>query len=282
LQAAENSDSESQYELANLLCDELENKREGLKWYKKAAGSGHLQAQLILAEMYYSPIYVEQDLNEALKWFLMAAEQGNNEAQFRAGELYYDNGMYTEALKWIKMSAESGYGEAQYLLGCMYAFGKGTSENIDEAAPWLVQAEHNGFFKEKNEELIVWIMKAANMGNPLIQLLLGKMYYDGKFLSLNYQAAAKWYRKASEQDLAEAQCRLGVLYECGLGIEQNFSEAIKWYRKSAQSNHIQGMTNLGLMYQKGLGVEKNNIEAENWFKMAENSEKIFTFLLKNP
>jgi hypothetical protein len=29
-------------------------------------------------------------------------------------------------------------------------------------------------------------------------------------------------------------------------------------------------------------VEKNNIEAENWFKMAENSEKIFTFLLKNP
>jgi hypothetical protein len=48
--------------------------KEAAKWYLKAAGKEHAQAQAMLGYMYSKGQGVEQDNKEAIKWFRRAAE----------------------------------------------------------------------------------------------------------------------------------------------------------------------------------------------------------------
>ena len=76
-------------------------------------------------------------------------------------------------------------------------------------------------------------MKAAELGNPVAQLSIGEMYFNGLGVNRDSVQSAEWIRKAAEQGLAAAQCSLGTSYETGFGIEQDYAEAVKWYRKAA-------------------------------------------------
>jgi len=63
---------------------------------------------------------VVQDFKEAVKWFRKAAEQGNADAQYALGRAYHEGqGVdynYTEAVKWLKKAAEQGQSDAIYRL----------------------------------------------------------------------------------------------------------------------------------------------------------------------
>ena len=67
----------------------VQSDAEAVKWYRKAAEQGHIEAQNRLGMMYRDGRGVTQDHTEAVKWFLKAAEQGNADAQFNLAEAYY-------------------------------------------------------------------------------------------------------------------------------------------------------------------------------------------------
>ena len=76
-----------------------------------------------------------------MKWYRKAAEQGDVEAQHNLGLMYYngegvaeDN---AEAVKWFRKAAEQGYARAQYGLGFMYANGEGVPKDYGEAYAWF-------------------------------------------------------------------------------------------------------------------------------------------------
>ena len=70
-----------------------------------------------------------------------------------------------------------------------------------------VAAYNTGDFKLAYEEFL----KAADQGYATAQFNLALMYYNGRGVPRDYQAAARWYRKAADQGNAKAQYNLGQM-----------------------------------------------------------------------
>ena len=79
------------------------------KWVRKAE-QGDALAQAYIALMYDLGVGVPEDKKEALKWYRKAAEQGHAKAQFNLGVMYgKGEGVpkdYKEVAKWIRKAAE--------------------------------------------------------------------------------------------------------------------------------------------------------------------------------
>ncbi len=120
---------------------------EAVKWYKKAAESGHLKAQYRLGYMYSVGEGVSQDFYESGKWYKKAAEQGDSEAQYSLGLLYLYGGVEkyrSEAVIWLQKAAKQGHLDAQYQLGRIYATGDGVEKDDEKAVKWLQKAADQG------------------------------------------------------------------------------------------------------------------------------------------
>jgi TPR repeat protein len=62
---------------------------EGVKWYRKAAEQGCVQAQINLADCYRAGNGVTKSIPEAVKWYRKAASRGSDEAKSKLAELGY-------------------------------------------------------------------------------------------------------------------------------------------------------------------------------------------------
>ena len=83
-QAAEQGDTETQFNLGTRYFfgeGLLEDKAEGIKWYRKAAKQGHAEAQYNLGMCYFYGYGVLEDKAEGLKLFCEAAGQGHAKAK---------------------------------------------------------------------------------------------------------------------------------------------------------------------------------------------------------
>jgi len=116
---------------------------------KEKAKAGDPQAQYNLG------LEVEDD-KEAVKWFRKAADQGNAAAQYNLG-LRYAKGQgvvqnFNEAFKLWKKISDQGYADAQASLGWMYYMGDGVSKDYATAYAWEHIAETNGSQRAKNNK----------------------------------------------------------------------------------------------------------------------------------
>jgi TPR repeat protein len=98
--------------------------------------------------MYRTGMGVVQDHKEAVRWYRKAADQGDAAAQFNLA-LMYANGQgvaqdYKEAVKWYRKSAEQGVAAAQSNLGLMYSDGTGVLNDNVRAHMWYNVAGANG------------------------------------------------------------------------------------------------------------------------------------------
>lgn len=99
------------------------NRQETVKWLRKAAEHGHVQAAYSLAVMYDKGDGIPQNQQEAVKWYRVAAERGHALSQFNLG-LMYTNGEGVEknhdaAVKWLRKAARQGHIGARKLLRVM-------------------------------------------------------------------------------------------------------------------------------------------------------------------
>ena len=180
------------------------------------------------------------------------AQAGSVREQFQLGlAFYFGKGVSQdseEAVKWWRRAAEQGHAQAQYNLGVSYHEGKGVVQDDAEAAKWF--------------------HRAAEQGHAEAQYNLGVSYHNGVGVARDDAKAAKWFRHAAEQGYAGAQYNLGVLYYEGQGVPQDDAEVVKWYRLAAEQRHVEAQFNLGMAYHKGAGVAQDDAEAAKWFRRA--------------
>ena len=113
--AAERGDAEAQFQYALLLQDD--DPAEALKWFRKAAEQGHLNAMFSVGGFYFKGIAVKQNCIEELKWFRRAAERGSSSAELMIAEHYeYHKKDHAEAVKWYRRAAEHGNKFAEFML----------------------------------------------------------------------------------------------------------------------------------------------------------------------
>lgn len=116
----------------------------------------------------------------------------------------------TEAAKWYRLSAQQGFTKAQINLALLYQQGNG----VDKSP----------------EQMLFWMKKAAEAGDPLGQLNMAEYTLSGvdKLLPKNKQQAEAWLVKAAAQHFQPAELMLAYWYEKGIAV----TEAPKKHNKS--------------------------------------------------
>jgi len=122
--------------------DSLDHER-CLRW---GAENGVPEAQLWLAVSFDQRWFGVTDHDQALKWFRKAAEAGNVDAEFELGTRYEaGEGVeqnYVEAAYWYRRASEhvpnlGGAGQARFHLGLLYMNGEGVPPDFVSAYMWF-------------------------------------------------------------------------------------------------------------------------------------------------
>jgi len=174
----------------------------------------------------------ERDLEKAFRWFEKAAGQGHAEAQFETGKCYeFGEGVkedVSEAVRWFEKAAMQGHAEAQFYLGGLYWFGEGFEKDEEKALNlWFLGAangepdsQHNlaaHYFNlgEKApanyRKAYYWYRQAAEVGLAGDQYMVGLMCEKGWGVKKDEYVALSWYKKAAAQNHSKARQRLSEL-----------------------------------------------------------------------
>ena len=88
--------------------------------------------------------------------------------------------------------------------------------------------------KNQPEEAFKWYLKAAELGHPEAQLIVGECYTWGHGTARNHDKAFLWLLKAAEQKQMAAYKLVSGCYRYGNGTPINTQKADYWQRKSLQ------------------------------------------------
>lgn len=223
---------------------------------------------------------------------LKQAQDGQMEAQFNLAMLYQSENKLSEAAKWYQLSAEQGFTKAQINLALMYQQGKGVSKN--------------------NQQMLYWMKKAADAGDPLGQLNMAEYTLAGidKLLPKNKQQAEEWLVKAAAQRFQPAELVLAYWYEKGIAATEdaqksqqiylalakqnqpqalyllgyqaatgmydkvNYAQAYQYFSRSAQLGFSPAQNSLGMLYLHGQGITKDVPSAIKWLTLASEQGEI--------
>ena len=156
-------------------------------------------------------------LKKILSLFLLSLSLiGSSNGDYGDGDNAYSEGDYEGAfLEWLQV-AEQGDARAQYNVAWMYANGKGTAQDFQEAANWYE--------------------KSADQGYVDAQYNLANLYLRGSGVVQNDYLAFSWFIKAAEQGDAPAQYNLGRMYLEGKGSDKNILEARFWMKLAIEND----------------------------------------------
>jgi enhanced entry protein EnhC len=252
----------------------------------------------------------------AIRYFSQAAEGGFLPAQeiMALHELLEKNNP-TAAFYWFQKSADANDARAQMYCASAYLFGYGVSKNSDKARKYYIGAAKQGnpiaqyavaenFLDSRqgaNKQLgLIWLNKAVAQQNPKAQLLLSKLFFEGKVVSKDlakatelldlaiksgyppalmqkgdmalqnkdFNGAKEWYTKAIDLDYLPANVALGSLY---LDEKTPLYDAHAGYLlilNAAQKNLEEAELALALMYKNGQGVPASMELSQEWQKKA--------------
>ena len=175
----------------------LQQQKNAIEQYRKAAEQGSALAQTNLGDIYFKGQGAPQDYQQALSWYRKAADQGMAAAQYNLGYMYRKGlGVpqdYQQALSWYRKAADQGWAQAQTELGLMYATGLGLPRDYQKA--------------------FAYYLAAADQGVAAAQRSLGIFYKNGYGVPQDRAQALAWYRKAAQQGDQEAIANLYALGE---------------------------------------------------------------------
>jgi TPR repeat protein len=188
--AAKANDPDGQFYLAMLYSEGdgvLPNDGISVQWLKRAADSGHIQAQRALPQVENVAENRKKESAEAalkLATIRTAADSGNLESQRTLANYYIEGIGVTQdastAIEWYKKAAQSGDAAAARQIGVLYDKGRGVSVDYVEA--------------------VKWYKVAAEKGDSQAQYNLGVLMYYGVGVELNEEQGKDWIRRSAEQN----------------------------------------------------------------------------------
>ena len=119
-------------------------------------------------------------------------------------------------------------------------------------------------------------LNSKNTSNDLFEL--GKMYENGKGMSINYKGAIKYYELSALQNNPEANHRLGLIYFNGeLEQNKNFELSIKYFEKGNEESFFF----LGNLYFYGnleFNISNDYLISKKYFELSLNNSNSLNYL----
>ena len=129
--ASEFGSREADFLLGFLYDGVLQNDKQALLFFTKAAISGHIQAQFNVGLKYERGEGTKINKEKAIYWYSQAAFNQDDNAQFRlASLLQKESGKAKESHFWFEKSAELGNPEAHLALATNFILGRGVEKNL--------------------------------------------------------------------------------------------------------------------------------------------------------
>ena len=272
-QAARDGDVEALYRLGRLHLEGNAELRsdpaEAAKWWRRAAGAGHTDAQRELALLYASGRGVPQSFQEATRLFFLAASKGDVESQFqlgmllksgRGGQMSIETGM-----EWLVRAAKGDHHRAQLALARAYLEGEWVERDHDQGVAWLrraVDADHPPaiyylatlydaaeLIPDDPSEARRLFERAAAAGYPEAQVWMGR--YFEREAHPDHPAALAQYRLAAAQGDADGHFGVARIHLDRLVRTPNTQEGLRHLYAAAELGHADAHYTLGRMYGRG-------------------------------
>lgn len=148
----------------------------------------------------------------------------------------------------MRLAAAKGDPSAEFEVASRLAEGKGTDQNLKEAARWYQRAAAQGFVQA--------------------QYRLATLYERGLGVKADLARAKSWYQRAAEQGNVKSMHNLAVLAAGRSGGAPDYASAAVWFTQAANHGLADSQYNLGVLTESGLGVEKDRVQAAMWFILA--------------
>jgi len=231
----------------------------------KDSGKGHYVQGL----RYLSGTDFEQNFELALFHFRKAAIENHIEAQCNLG-LMHSRGLGCDlnlirAYKWLHLAMEGGSKKAIVLM-----------DDIAIKCGSLMKSESYLQVKHFKENLKLY-QSASYKNNSVSQYALGKRYYDGLGVDVDYVEAARYHLLAANQGNMDAQFHLGLQHEQGHGVTKSLSESLQWFIASADNGHPEAQYRSGSIfgnhtlptYEPDKAVHYFHLASENKHRLAQ-------------
>lgn len=209
-------------------------------------------------------LYLESDL----VWRQLAAEQGHPQAQYDICLHYLKNAKSDADLKpainWLQKAAENEHQGAQTHLAWLQAIGIDMPENLTQAVIWFQKACNPVNPKESAEPVFAQVRYDFDHAMQLLEHSVDDQ-------DIHY--ALDTIDKCAQQNLPEAQFYLGKLYQQGKMVTLDKSLAAHLFEKAAHKGHLEAQFNLGWMFLKGDGVPREYMQAYYWLSKANESRE---------
>ena len=333
-QSAKTGDANAQYSLGALyytgqLIDE--DKTQALKWFNKAANQGEPTAQFYLGQMYLNGIGVDKNKLAAINWLKKSAQQGEKQAAIKLTKMGVKFVKKPTPIKKKKRNKKSkriasatnpGSGSGPSSSNRSGTSKTAQNKNFKQAKEYLfrgMQYRNGNGVPKDSAKSFMWIKKAADLGLPSAQFILGGYYLKGegvakdraKGVELFMQAAEngnvqagqimmkltiyldpeqqgrdgnlsfKAYRKIVLNGDKDNQFMVGQIYLNGWGINKNGGQAAIWFKRAADQGHADAALSLSILYYEGNGVKEDGDEGLKWLiKAAELGSEEAKALIK--
>lgn len=118
-------------------------------------------------------------------------------------------------------------------------------------------------------DAVIALTSAANLGSPIAQFRLAKLYETGEHgVTKNDTEARRWIERSALGGYPPAMNNLGLYYWNGVDGAPDPVKAVHWIRKAAEAGIVESQYNLGRIYELGQGAPANLVEAYKWYAIA--------------
>ena len=229
---------------------------EAFEAFKQAFELGHAEAGYWLGQMYLNNDFVEEDYTKAVEYFQAAFERGEMCAAGELGQMYlngwgverdpqkaieyFNQAAYAHfygkdeveanadaALHYFRMAAEAGDADAMNMAGRLYLGEELPFRNVSVILP-------------DRERGLYWLNKAVDRKHVGAMMNLAGLYYEGKEVTRDLEAAHKLYLEVAESyasDTLFGMLAMGTLTEIYIE-EADVEEAFKWFQKASAGEYF--------------------------------------------
>ena len=250
-----------------------------------------LEEMFILGASYLKGTHTVAKPEKGINYLEQAAANDHAQAMFELGKYYFESSTHHNKQK-----------SHEYLL-------KSAQLGVKEALDYVCKAGLNVDFinAENIEHFLPLIEESANNGNSEMFIVLGDIYYLGKFKKQNLNKAFSFYMKASENRNGAGYAKAGSMMISGEEVEKDvkngilllekgaalddigaivklaglyhFGEddvevdgpkALDYYRRGAKLGSAEAMCKCGVMYHYGQGIPQDYKKAHEYYVQAGN------------